>query len=59
MVSSLVKTARKVAKEAKDIRKQTKEALEKPKDKPAIVSQGTGQQEAAQTQQQPPQPQRP
>ena len=49
MVSSLVKAARKVAKEAKDIRKQTKEALEKPKDKPAIVSQGTGQQEFTKT----------
>ena len=49
MVSSLVKAARKVAKEAKDVRKQTKEALQKPKEKPVDVSQGTGQQEFTKT----------
>ena len=49
MVSSLIKAARKVAKEAKDVRKQTKEALQKPKEKPVDVSQGTGQQEFTKT----------
>ena len=45
MVSSLLKAARKAAKQAKDLRKQTKDVLTKPKQTP----QGTGQQEFAQT----------
>ncbi len=45
MVSSLLKAARKAAKEAKDLRKQTKDVLTKPKQTP----QGTGQQEFTQT----------
>lgn len=45
MVSSLLKAARKAAKEAKDLRKQTKDVLTKPKQTP----QGTGQQEFKQT----------
>ena len=49
MVSSLIKAARLTAKEAKDIRKQTKEALQKPKEKPVDVSQGTGQQKFTKT----------
>jgi hypothetical protein len=45
MVSSLLKAARKAAKQAKDLKKQTKDVLTKPKQTP----EGTGQQEFTKT----------